>query len=168
MFKDLIPWKKRSLSNQGRASADWFEDLHRSMNELFDAFSRDFPTIREPGFGGISREFPGTPEIDLVEDDKNITVTADLPGLDEKNIHVELDGGLLTISGEKTEEKTDKNATCHVVERRSGRFQRSIPVPRDRIDPEKIKARMKNGVLKLTIPKIANESAGKRIEVKVD
>ena len=93
------------------------------------------------------------PSVDVSEDTAAITVTAELPGLTEKDVELTLDDGVLTLKGEKREEKTD--ATAHVTERRYGRFQRSFRLP-DNADHPAIAARVDNGVLRVVIPKNPN------------
>jgi HSP20 family protein len=90
------------------------------------------------------------PSVDVTEDDKAITVTAELPGLTEKDVEVTLQDGMLTLKGEKREEKTD--AEAHVTERHYGRFQRSFRLP-DGVDEAAITANVDKGVLKVVAPK---------------
>jgi HSP20 family protein len=94
------------------------------------------------------------PEIDATETDNEMRVTAELPGMEEKDIDVQLSGDLLTIRGEKREEKTSDEENRHVSERRYGSFQRTLRVP-DSVDSEKISAAVKNGVLTVVMPKSA-------------
>lgn len=165
MLKNIIPWKKKGNELKNYGEGDVFADFHRRMNELFD----DFFEEKSAGFSLPSlwknedRWFK-TPEVDVSENEKEIRVEADLPGLDEKDIRVNLDGGRLIIEGEKCEEKQDKK--YHVSERRCGKFQRVIPLPEDQVDRDKIKAELKKGVLKITLPKIpGRESARKHIQI---
>jgi len=106
--------------------------------------------------------------VDIEEDEKSYHVTAELPGIDEKEISVELKDGYLTISGEKKEEKRDENSELkHVYsERHFGSFCRTISVP-DSIDSEKIEARYKSGVLYITLPK-AEAAKPRKIEVSIN
>jgi HSP20 family protein len=92
------------------------------------------------------------PAIDIVEKDKAFEVTAELPGLDAKNIDLQLSDNVLTIKGEKQEEKEERTKDRHVTERRYGSFHRSLQVPSS-VDAEKIEANFKNGVLTVTLPK---------------
>lgn len=105
------------------------------------------------------------PKVDIFEKDNNIYVKADLPGIDEKNLNIELEGNVLTISGttEESCEKKDKN--YHRIERCYGSFTRSFTLP-DNIDVEKINAEYKKGVLSITIPKLKKEDT-KKINVKI-
>jgi HSP20 family protein len=133
------------------------------MNRLFDDF-----------FGGWGlapfREFPErwdtfSPRMDMVEGDKEVTVSAELPGMDEKEIGVSLSHGVLTISGEKQEKKEDKGKNYYRMERSYGSFQRSVPLPGE-VDEAKVEATFKKGVLTITLPKTAAAQARKRITIK--
>ncbi|HLG88796.1 MAG TPA: Hsp20/alpha crystallin family protein [Alphaproteobacteria bacterium] len=106
------------------------------------------------------------PRVDLSEDDKAYHIIADLPGMTESDVNVALSGDMLTISGEKTEEKEEKDRSYHFAERRADRFQRSFNLPPG-IDRDRIEAKLKNGVLALTLPKTAEaQQQQKKIEVK--
>ena len=128
-----------------------FLALHREMNRLFDEAFRgfDFAPL------GISDRFFGGgaswPNIEVAETDKEIKVTAELPGLDEKDIDVLLANGVLTISGEKRAETGDKDRLFS--ERYYGRFERRIPL--EDVDENKVTALFKKGVLTVTLPKTA-------------
>jgi HSP20 family protein len=93
-----------------------------------------------------------TPAIDIVEKDKALEVTAELPGLDAKNIDLQLSDGVLTIKGEKQEEKEEKTKDRYVSERRYGSFRRSLQIPSG-VDAEEIEASFKSGVLMVSLPK---------------
>ena len=92
-------------------------------------------------------------------------ITAELPGLDEKDIQVRLSNGNLTISGEKREAKEDKDANYHLSERRYGSFQRNFRLP-DGVNPDKIEASFKNGVLTVSVPKSEDASKETKIDIK--
>jgi HSP20 family protein len=109
-------------------------------------------------FGG------GWPSVEISNGEKEITVTAEVPGLEEKDIEVLLDDGVLTLKGEKRSEMEDKEK--QFSERYYGRFERRIPVGYE-IEEEKIDARFKNGVLSVTLPKTEKaQSQMKRIAIK--
>lgn len=142
-------------------AADWqpFEVLRNQVDRLFHDFQTGFwqaPFYRTlPDIDSIWRRdlgFNVTPAIDIVEKDKAFEVTAELPGLDAKNIDVQLSDGMLTIKGEKQEEKEEKTKDRYVSERRYGSFRRTLQVPGG-VDAEKIEASYKSGVLTLTLPK---------------
>ena len=105
----------------------------------------------EPFWRGEVAWGGAAPVVDVVEKDKEYEITAELPGLDEKNIEVKLSDDVLTIKGEKKEEKEEKQKDYYLSERRYGSFQRSFRLP-DGVDAEKIEARFKNGVLTLSLP----------------
>ena len=104
--------------------------------------------------------------MDLVERHEAFEMTAELPGLDEKNIEVNVANGVLTVKGQKEEDKVEKKEDFHLRERRFGSFSRSVRVP-DMVDADKIEASFKNGVLKVTLPKKPEaQKPVKKIEVK--
>jgi HSP20 family protein len=150
-----------------------FESLRREIDRLFDDFewgSWRSPFRRalfdvEPFLRGEVK-WGKVPAVDVVDTATNYEITAELPGLDEKDIEVKFSDGTLTIRGEKKEEKEEKKKDYFMSERHYGSFQRSFTVP-DGIDPEKIEAAFKNGVLTVTLPKTAeSQKTVKRIEVK--
>ena len=115
-----------------------------------------------------SREstWAAAPAVDVAETEKAYEITAELPGMDEKNIEVKFADGLLTITGEKKEEKEEKKKDYYLSERSYGSFQRSFQVP-DSVDADKIEATFKKGVLTVTLPKTAAaQKAAKKIDVK--
>jgi HSP20 family protein len=129
-------------------------ELNREVNRLFDD---SFRTIREGGGGAMI-----APKIDICPVDNGWEVTAELPGVDEKDIDLRLDGDMLTISGEKRDErKDDKN---RLVERDYGAFTRSFQLPFNP-DPDKVTADCKNGVLTIKLPKSAEQDRSKRIAI---
>ena len=104
------------------------------------------------------------PAIDVSENESRLTVTAELPGLDRKDIEVAVKDGVLTIRGEKRMEEESKDAKFHRVERRYGAFYRALSLP-DSVDSEKVDATFRNGVLQVSLPK-RPERKPKSIEVK--
>jgi len=158
--RDLIPWgRERSPSVRGGEVMDPFVSLHREVNRLFDDF-----------FGGAGSRLPsagsgglGWPQTDVVETDKEYRVTAELPGLEEKDIDLTFQDGVLTLKGEKKVEHDDEGA--RYSERYHGRFQRSVSLGTD-VDEEEVNASFKNGVLTVVLPKSAEaESKVKRISI---
>src|SRR5437763_1214722 len=150
-FRDLIPW-----NNQGRnivqrsAYVHPFLALHREMNRLFDDVFRGFDLAPF----GLDRGFDrmiGWPNIEVSDTDKEVKVTAELPGLEEKDVELELANGVLAIKGEKRTEMEDKDRLFS--ERYYGRFERRIPV--EDIDEDKVSASFRNGVLTVSLPKTA-------------
>jgi len=136
-----------------------FVNLRREIDRLFDDFawgSWRLPSPRslfdvEPFWRG-EMSWGKIPAVDFVDTEKAYEVTAELPGMDEKNVEVKLANGVLTIKGEKKEEKEEKKKDFHLSERRYGSFQRSFTVP-DGVDSEKIEATFKDGVLTVSLPK---------------
>jgi len=135
---------------------DPFEALVQDFFSPFGLIPRDFGL-----FGG---DF--TPRVDVTETDKEVKVTAELPGVDEKDISLELDENALVLSGEKKEEHEEKSRTGYRLERSYGSFHRVIPLPA-RVDVEKAHAEFKRGVLSVKLPKL-EESTRKRIEIKTE
>jgi HSP20 family protein len=130
------------------------------------AFPREMEELMERFFApeGVMVEADFTPSVNLAETDASYEVTVDLPGLRPEDVKVEVRDGSLLVSGERQEEKEEKGKTWHRVERRSGSFWRSIPFA-TAIDPDKVDAEFKDGVLRVRLPK-SEEVRPKRIEVK--
>ena len=149
-----------------------FESLRREVDRLFEDFTLN-PLrlgLRRPAFDlepfWQADSWVAAPPINFVERDNAFELTAELPGLDEKNIEVKLANGVLTIKGEKEEEKVEKKEDFHLRERRFGSFARSLRVP-DAVAADKIEAHFKKGVLKVTLPKTPEaQKQVKKIEVK--
>jgi HSP20 family protein len=121
------------------------DTLQTEMNRVFDAFFDS-----RPGKGGTAQRW--VPAMDLVEDKNDLVLRADLPGLSEDDVNIEVKDGVLTISGERKTEEKKEDEGYYRVERAFGRFSRSLSLP-DGIDPEQVKARFDNGVLEVRIPK---------------
>jgi HSP20 family protein len=141
--------------------APWSE-----MDRLFDRFR--LPTLRgwmdmEPS--ARASAIVANPAIDIVEDEKAYQLTAELPGMEEKDVDVSIDGDMLTLKGEKQQETEKKQGNHTLSERSYGSFQRSFSLP-DGVDREKIEANFAKGVLTITLPKSAAAPAAKKIEVK--
>jgi len=151
---------------------DLWQSFHDEMDRLFDRFAGGFgmPSLRrwfntEPAWNYESSfSFP-SPAVDVTEDDKGYKITAELAGLEEKDVNVTVTGGMLTIKGEKSYEKDEKNKNRHVSERAYGSFQRSFALP-EGVDADKISADMAKGVLTVTLPKTAQAAKQQKIEVK--
>ncbi len=146
--RDLIPWNRgsdRSLAPTADR-ANPLMDLQREMNRVFDDFWRGFD-LPSPVFGRSS-----WPHIDVAETDTEFKVTAELPGLEEKDVEVTLRDNALTLSGEKRNEREEREAGRYYAERFHGRFSRTIQLP-DEVDADKVAAAFKNGVLTVLLPK---------------
>ena len=165
--RDLIPWGRNNGTQVPSlfrdSERDPFLSLHREVNRLFDDAFRGFGSSLR-NFSGASAFGGGWPSVEISDDDKQMKVTAELPGLEEKDVEVLLDDGVLTLKGEKRSETEDKDK--QFSERYYGRFERRIPLGYD-IEQDKVDARFKNGVLTVTLPKSAKaQSQIKRIAIK--
>lgn len=144
--------------------------FHSEIDRLFDFFDDfRFPTMRS--FFDAEPRWPArfslkVPAVDVVEDDKAYKITAELPGIDDKKVEVASDGDVLTIKGEKSQEKEEKDKNYDPSERSYGAFERSFRLPED-VDRDTIEATFANGVLTVTLPKSATaQKSAKKIEVK--
>ncbi len=164
-FSDLIPWKKNSTDIAvQKDSGDPFMELQRRMNSLFDDFWGDFPTpLRSMRTLDSMGDF--SPAIEFSESENELKMKAEIPGIDEKDIEVELSDGLLTIKGEKkTERKEETNGTSY-SECSYGSFRRSVELPYA-VKEDNVSAEFKNGVLTVVLPKNKEaKSKSKRIDV---
>lgn len=165
--RDLIPWG-RSNGNQLPSvfrddDRDPFLSLHREVNRLFDDVFRGFDS-RLPALGRFSSfGGGGWPNVEVSDDEKEIRVTAEVPGLEEKDIEVLLEDGVLTLKGEKRSETEDKDR--QFSERFYGRFERRIPLGYE-VEDDKVSADFKNGVLTVALPKTERAQAkAKRIAI---
>lgn len=147
MAKDLMKWTNVS-------------SLQNEINRMFDQFFRGWD------FSGFVQE-AGTwsPSIDLSETDDNIVVKAEIPGIDPKEVNISIQENNLILKGEKKEEKEEKGKNYYRMERRYGKFSRSIELPAS-VDIDKINAVCKNGIIEITLPK-KEEVRPKQISVKV-
>lgn len=163
---DLAPWRwgDRKVPVRSEEERDPFYALQRRMDRLFDDFFNNFGLARFGPFGESWGAF--SPRLDLSENEKELKVSAELPGLDENDIQVSLAQNVLTISGEKKEEKEDKGQNYYRMERSYGSFQRSIPLPCE-VEGDKVEAAFKKGVLTVTLPKTAEaQKRTKKISIK--
>jgi HSP20 family protein len=144
------------LSQQG----DPFGTFQREMNRVFDEVFRGFPAMR----GGAAMMGGFAPTLDVHETDKGLEIAAELPGMREEDIDLKLEGDLLTIAGEKRQERTDEQGGTHLSERSYGRFQRAFRLPWAP-DPQQDEARFENGVLRVTLPRPAQQQQGSRIRI---
>lgn len=151
MFRSLVPFTRRA--------DDPFLSLQREMNRLFDDAFRGLPAIAGNGKALLA------PSMDVKETDKAVQVTAELPGVDQKDVEVTYADGALIIKGEKKAEKEETKAGYHLSERSYGSFFRSMAI--DDVDADKIDAKFDKGVLTVTLPKVpAAQAKTKKIEVK--
>ena len=146
-FRDMIPWSRNQQLAPSRETFDPFFTLHREMNRLFDDAFRSFGALSR--FGSPLEGQFGWPKIELTETDKAVTVSAELPGLSENDVQVEVANGVLSIRGEKKAERSDQ--AKFVTERYYGAFERQIPL--ENVEADKAVADFRNGVLTVTLPK---------------
>lgn len=146
--RSLVPWRKKSRTLPVRDDlVDPFVTFRREVDQVFDGL---FNTGRALGpMAGLQGM---TPDVDVTETDREIVVTAELAGLDEKDLQVTLFGDVLTIKGEKRAENEQKKGGAHYIERHFGAFSRSLRLPFVAND-EKIQAKYRKGVLTVRVPK---------------
>lgn len=170
-LKKLAPWnwfkKEEEIDHsipvkhqeKGRYYPDRYYDptlpIHRDIDRLFDQFFRGFG----PLFGDRPGFFPSVgeagllkPRVDLSATDQEYLLTVEIPGVSEKDVSVDISGNTMTVKGEKRQEKEEKDKNYYRVERSYGSFQRVLSLPED-VNQEGIKARFKNGVLSITMPR---------------
>lgn len=153
MVKPLIPIGRDS--SLARTEANPLTMLQQEMDRLFDGFSKSFT-------GLSSRTL--MPSMDLAETDDEIELTADLPGMEEKDVQLNVVDNHLMIRGEKKNQREEKEKDYHLVERNYGSFVRTVELPPG-VNLDSIKAVMSKGVLKVTVPKPPPAQA-KTIQVK--
>lgn len=154
-LKSLIPIGRGSKLSAPQG-LEPFVTLQNEIDRLFEDFGRGFSWDRS------RNEL--VPNTDVTETDKEIEITAELPGLQEKDVQVNFADNILTIKGEKKSEKEEKDKNYRLVERSYGYFSRSIQLPAG-TNADAIKASISNGVLKVTVPKPAPAQV-KKVEVK--
>jgi HSP20 family protein len=147
--KELTPWRPF-----GELSS-----LRREMDRLWENFFGERPLTRM-----WEREW--APSLDISETKDNFVVKAEVPGIDAKDIDISLTGDVLTIKGEKKQEREEKEEDYHLVERSYGSFYRSVRLPAE-VESNKIKASYKNGILAITLPKSEKVKA-KEVKIKVE
>jgi HSP20 family protein len=131
----LLPWRP----------AEELSALQREMNRLFEQFFGELPRLDSARGGWM-------PRLDMAEVNDRLTITAELPGLEAKDVEVALAGDILTLKGAKRQEHEDKAETHHVMERTYGAFARMVRLPAP-VAADKVKATFANGVLTVSLPK---------------
>jgi len=168
---DMIPWKRKETEHEeeeGRSLAvreDPMLAFQQQMNRMFDDVFRGwgiepFGTAR----GGLEMF---SPRVDVTETERKIKVSAELPGLGEEDVDVSLSRNVLTIRGEKRQERERRGENFLRSERSYGSFTRQIPLPAE-VYPDEVDAVFRNGVLTVTLPKAEKAQARKRITVKAE
>lgn len=166
-MKSLMPWKwgAKRLPVTQEEQYHHFYSLQREMNKLFDDF-----------FGGMEFSMPQVfeeeqlsqfqPKVDLKETDKDIVLTIEVPGMSQKDIEMSVSDNMLTIAGEKKEEREENVKGYYRMERKYGAFQRSIPLPCE-INKEQAEAEFKHGVITVTLPKTKQAtSQTRKVDIK--
>ncbi|UCE99607.1 MAG: Hsp20/alpha crystallin family protein [Planctomycetota bacterium] len=144
----LVPFNRRERGDLAR--------LHRDMDDLFNAFFGSWPTM--------TLERAVWPAVDVSEDENAIVVKAEVPGCHADDIDISVHGNTLRVSGEKKKEEEKKEKGYYHFERSYGSFRRDINLPTD-VDPSKIEAVCKDGVLSVTVPK-AEQAKALKVKVK--
>lgn len=156
-LKSLMPFGRRDMA----AGEDPFTAMRREMDRLFNDMARQ---------AGLPRSMWGeagaSPRIDVKETAQAIEVHAELPGVNEKDVELQLADHVLTIKGEKRQEKEEKDKGYHLMERSFGSFMRRIPLPVE-VDEDKVEARFEKGVLTVTLARSAKaEAKTRKIEIR--
>src|SRR6266550_113063 len=135
------------------------QSIQQEMNRLFGTF------FDSPAGSNGARLGRWIPAMDLVEEGDHYVLRADLPGLNEDDVKVELEDNVLTISGERKSEREERKEGYYRIERASGSFSRSLTLP-EGVDPDRIEAHFKNGVLEVRVPK-PEERKPRRVAISV-
>jgi HSP20 family protein len=162
-MRDLIPWGRQTSSNQApvpsrEGEMSPFFSLRREVDRLFDDFFR-MPSL---GFAGSAMSWPS---LEVSDGDREVRVTAEIPGMNEKDVELLVQDGVLTIRGEKKSETSDKDRGWS--ERWYGRFERQIALPTG-VEEEKAQAIFRDGVLTVTLPKSAEAANSRRIPINTE
>lgn len=163
-IRSLVPkaWGRSQVPIRRETSmTDPFWEFRSEVDRLFDRFFEDFG-LRPLSWAGEYGAFQ--PKVDVAETESEIQVSAELPGLEEKDIEVSLGDGTLTLKGERRWESEDKGKDYHRREQAYGSFHRVIPLPAE-VDADKANASFKNGVLTVTLPKAA-AARSRKIEIE--
>ncbi|MEJ2690344.1 MAG: Hsp20/alpha crystallin family protein [Deltaproteobacteria bacterium] len=169
-----LPIRKETVPLKPFSSPDVYMhpllDFHQQVKRMFDDFYRDFGMPArgwwEPSWQlGKFRQQAQYPRMDFAETDKAITVTAELPGVRKDELQVTVNDDILTIKGEKRQEKEEEKGRFHRTECYYGSFQRSFPLPCE-VDSQKIDASFNNGILTITLPK-TKEARRKVIKIEI-
>ncbi len=168
MIRNLI----RRNNGEGQLPArreeyDPFSILQNEMNRMFNSFTRgffDLTPFSETGLDKLTSRF--SPSVEVEETEKEIKVSAELPGIEEKDVNVSLTDDALTIRGEKKTEKEENRKGFYRSERTFGSFQRVLPLPCE-VVADKVEAKFKNGVLSIVLPKAPSaQKEAKKIQIK--
>jgi len=159
MAMNIVPRRKREEGGELSHPIDLFR---RQMDRLFEDFWGETGLMSRFAAG----EAAFLPRVDIAESDKEVVVTAELPGLSEKDVEVSLSQGQLVLSGQKKSEREEKDKSFHLVERSYGSFKRVVDLP-VALQEDKAQASFKNGVLTVKVPKSA-EAKSRKIQIQGD
>lgn len=154
-FKSLMPFGRRDVAE------DPFTAMRREMDRMFEEMTKSFSLVR-PAFGmGVM-----APRVDMRETDTAVEIQAELPGVTEQDIEVQLADGILTLKGEKKQEREEKEKGYYLMERSYGSFLRQIPIPVE-VEEDKVEAKFDKGVLSVVLPKKPEtQTKTRKIEIK--
>lgn len=152
----MVPWGRKEVpvrrTEQFNSPALWtdFDEPWRDMERMFERFFSLSPGLLS---SNMQREF--NPVLDVHETEKEFQINVEVPGMSETDIDISMSRDSLTITGEKREEKEENSKGVYRLERRYGSFSRSIPLPDNCVDTEKVEASYSNGILTIKLPKAA-------------
>jgi HSP20 family protein len=166
-----VPVKHGSSTMYPQRGHDSMLQLHRDIDHLFDRFFREFnsPLLTGwPTFPSFEGQGVLKPRVDLSAREQEYLLTVEIPGVNEKDVRLDISGNMMTIQGEKKQEKEEKETDYYRIERSYGSFQRVLSLPED-VEQEKIKARFKDGVLSVTMPrKTMHKGEVKQIKINAE
>ena len=148
-----------------------WRDFRQEIDRLFERFSEGFDSVALQPFTNVQKLFePLTSgfahlSVDVAENGKAYTITAELPGVPEKDVEVSVSDDMLIIKGEKRQEREEKDDNHYISERSYGSFRRMFSLPRG-TDADKIEAHFKNGILTVSVPKTEEKQQSRKVEVK--
>lgn len=164
-IRDLILTRDKSTkpSMMQHPEGNPLTTFHRQVDQLFESLFDDFGLPAPWRRGAASTVWESAwPAINMAENDHEIVVTAELPGLEEKDVTVELEGSVLSLRGEIETEQEDQGRRWSRIERTSGSFHRVIELP-SAVREEEIKATFKRGVLTITLPKAEPDTSSRKV-----
>lgn len=155
--QSLTPYRSRSVEPFRPASP--FTSFYQRANRMFEDMFREFDDTRETFSGMLA------PSIDVTQNEQEICISAELPGVKEEDVDVSVDNDVLTIRAEKRVEHDADKDMCHVSERAYGTFQRSLRLPQS-VNPDKVHAHFDRGVLTVTLPRTEAETNRRKIAIQ--
>jgi HSP20 family protein len=158
---NLIPWRNKHRGGDKQELSSLAE-FRREMDQWFDSFFSDPWSSTQSAFGAMNA---WSPAVDIRETENEVTVKAEVPGIDPKDLDITVAGNVLMLSGEKREETEKKVKDVYHTERRFGSFRRMVQLPSD-VDPQNVAAHYENGVVTIGLKK-RPDAVPKRIPVKV-